>query len=135
MNCKRAISQFAFSKSSPNRARSSYYRRRCGPGRQPSSRVGSVQSWNALNELARASRPKVDYVRSCPREFPDAQRILAQEQFAILAGVKLECRIHERQFFIHRQFPARPRVAGPPDQLLPAKFFVNGFEERPRVAV
>src|SRR5689334_6298483 len=67
--------------------------------------------------------------RSAFGKFPYAQRVPSQDQLAILRGIKIQRLIHERQFLIHRQLPARLRIPCPPDQLLRPELFVHGLEE------
>src|SRR6266852_3855139 len=63
-------------------------------------------------------------IRSTFREFPDAKGIFAQDQFAVRRGVEIQRLLDELQFFIHRQFPTRFRIAGPPNELFTAEFFL-----------
>src|SRR6478672_599619 len=86
---------------------------------------------------APAARQKMNKMSdySCPRKAPNLQRILAEQEFPVFGCVEIEMPIHEFQFLVHRQLPARTRIAGPPDQLFASEFFVRRFEKRKGVLV
>src|ERR1051326_7072713 len=69
------------------------------------------------------------------RKLPDSQRVSAENQLAIRRRIEVQCLVHELQFLVHGEFPARTRIAGAPDDLLAAKLFVDRLEERVCVAI
>src|SRR5438128_5502688 len=69
------------------------------------------------------------------RKFPDAKRVAAEDQLAVLRRIEIQHLVYELQLFVHREFPSRLRIAGAPDQLFAAELFIDGFEKRVGVAI
>ena len=66
-------------------------------------------------------------------EFPDLQRILPEQQLAVRIGIEVKMLVDKLELLVHRQLPTRTRIAGTPDQLLPAELFISRLEKRMRV--
>src|SRR5581483_460093 len=91
--------------------------------------------FRALRTLSLAGRRASGGRILSAREFPDPERVFAEQQLPVFRRIEIERGIHELEFLIHRQFPARARVSSAPHQLFAAEFFVNRLEERIRVAI
>src|SRR5438876_7419709 len=68
-------------------------------------------------------------------KLPDIQGILAEYEFTVFGGIKIEHGINELQLFIHEQFPTRRGIPGAPDQLAPAEFLVHRLKKRPDILI
>src|SRR5260370_41384686 len=82
-----------------------------------------------------SSKKSAIRIGSTFREFPDFESVLSEDQFAIRVSIEIERLLNKLEFFVHRQFPTRLRVAGSPDELLTSELFVGGLEKRERVAI
>jgi hypothetical protein len=95
---------------------------RRGPGRPRTA------ACRAPCTLRVAVAMRLESARSAARSFPTATH-------GLRVCVEIEELVYKLQFFVHRELPARARIARSPNELFTAELVIGRFEKRDRVAV